>query len=140
MNTSPTWLKVVAVIALLWNLLGCWAFALDLRLTPDDVAALPDAEKALHAARPAWAVIATAVAVIAGALGSLGLLLGRKWSFVLFVLSLIGILVQDYGLFVLADAVALAGPVVAVMQGIVLLIGIALVVLSRKGIARGWLT
>lgn len=140
MNTSPKWLKIVAVIALLWNLLGCWAFALDLRLSPDDVAALPDAEKALHAARPTWAVIATAVAVIAGALGSLGLLLGRKWSFVLFVLSLAGILVQDYGLFVLVDAVALAGPVVAVMQGIVLLIGIALVLLSRKGITRGWLT
>ena len=94
MNT-PKWFKVVAVIALLWNLLGCLAFAMDLRMTPEDVAALPEAQQALYAARPGWAVVATAVAVIGGALGCLGLLLGRKWAFVLLLLSLAGILVQD---------------------------------------------
>ena len=65
MNT-PKWFKVVAVIALLWNLLGCLAFAMDLRMTPEDVAALPEAQQALYAARPGWAVVATAVAVIGG--------------------------------------------------------------------------
>ena len=50
-----------------------------------------------------------------------------------------GILIQDFGLFVLADGMRLAGPVAVVMQAIVLAIGIGLVLLSRKGIARGWL-
>ena len=138
MNT-PKWFKVVAVIALLWNLLGCLAFAMDLRMTPEDVAALPEAQQALYAARPGWAVVATAVAVIGGALGCVGLLLGRKWAFVLLLLSLAGILVQDYGLFVLADGASLAGPAAVIMQAIVLAVGVGLVLLGRKGIARGWL-
>lgn len=138
MNT-PTWFKVVAVLALLWNLLGCLAFFADLSLSPDDIAKLPEAQQALYAARPAWAVAATALAVFGGALGSIGLLLRRKWAFPVLVLSLVGILVQDFGLFVLADGASLAGPVAVVLQGLVLAIGIGLVVLSRKGIARGWL-
>lgn len=136
---APRWFKIVAVVALLWNLLGCFAFASDLLLTPEDVAKLPAGQQALYAARAGWAVAATAVAVIAGALGCLGLLLGRKWAFPVLLVSLVGILVQDYGLFVLADGAALAGPVAVVMQGIVLAVGVALVLLARKAMARGWL-
>jgi hypothetical protein len=138
MNT-PVWFKVVAVLALLWNLLGCFAFFSDLRLSPEDLAKLPEAQQALYAARPGWAVAATAIAVFGGALGSIGLLLGKKWTLPVFVLSLLGILAQDFGLFVLADGASLAGPVAVVMQAVVLAVGISLVLLSRKGIARGWL-
>ena len=140
MNKSPMWFKVVAVVALLWNLLGCLAFASDLSISAEDIAKLPDAQQALYAARPAWAVAATAIAVIGGALGCVCLLLGKRWAFAVLLLSLIGILVQDYGLFVVANAATLAGPVAVAMQTIVLLVGVGLVLLSRKGIARGWLT
>lgn len=136
---APMWFKVVAIVALLWNLLGCFAFASDLRLTPDDVAKLSAAQQTLYAARAGWAVVATAIAVIGGALGCLGLLLGKKWAFVLLLLSLAGILVQDFGLFVLVDGATLAGSVAVVMQAVVLAVGIGLVLLARKGIARGWL-
>ena len=139
MNTSPAWFKIVAVVALLWNLLGCIAFFSDLRLSPDDLAQLPEAQQALYAARPGWAVAATGVAVFGGVIGCIGLLLRRRWAFPILVLSLAGIVVQDFGLFVLADGASLAGPVAVVMQGIVLAVGIGLVLLSRKGIARGWL-
>ena len=127
------------IAPLLWNLLGCLAFFSDLRLSPEDLAELPEAQQALYAARAGWAIAATAIAVFGGALGSIGLLLRKKWAFPVFALSLLGILVQDFGLFVLADGMRLAGPVAVVMQAIVLAIGIGLVLLSRKGIARGWL-
>lgn len=139
MNT-PAWFKFVAVLALLWNLLGCIAFFSDLRLSPEDLAKLPEAQQALYAARPGWAVAATAMAVFGGALGSIGLLLRKKWALPVFVLSLLGIIVQDMGLFVLADGLRLAGPVAVVMQAVVLAVGIGLVLLSRKGIACGWLS
>ena len=139
MNKSPMWFKIVAVVALLWNLLGCLAFASDLSISAEDIAKLPDAQQALYAARPVWAVAATAIAVISGALGCICLLLGKRWAFAVLLLSLIGILAQDYGLFVVANAAPLAGPVAVAMQTIVLLFGVGLVLLSRKGIARGWL-
>lgn len=136
---TPTWFKVVAALALLWNLLGCFAYFSDLRLSPEDLAKLAQAQQALYAARTGWAVVATAVAVFGGALGCIGLLLRRKWALPVFVVSLLGIVVQDFGLFVLAHGARLAGPVAVVIQAVVLAIGIGLVLLSRKGIARGWL-
>ena len=41
MNAAPKWFVPVAILAVLWNLLGCVAFAGDLMLTADDVARLP---------------------------------------------------------------------------------------------------
>ena len=139
MNASPLWFRIVAALALAWNLLGCLAFAWDLQLGPEDIAQLPAAQQALYAARPGWTVAGTALAVIGGALGCIGLLMRGKWAYPVLVLSLVGILVQDYSLFVLVDGIDLAGVAVAVFQGIVLLVAIGLVLLARKGIARGWL-
>lgn len=140
MNKPPRWFYVVAVIALLWNLLGCLAFISDLRLTAADIAQMPAEHQALYAARPAWAVAATAVAVFGGVLGCIALLMRKKWALPVLVLSLIGLIVQDIGLFVLADAIKLVGPVVAVLQGVVLVVAVGLVGLSRRGIQRGWLS
>jgi hypothetical protein len=139
MNKPPKWFLIVAVLALLWNLLGCMAVMSDLRLSPADVAALPAAQQELYAARPGWAVAATALAVLGGVLGCVGLLLRRKWALPVLGLSLVGILVQDYGLFVLVDGAHLAGSGAVVTQGLVLAIGIGLVWLSGKARARGWL-
>lgn len=139
MTNSPRWFKVVAFLAVAWNLLGCAAFVSDLRLTPQDVANLPSPQQALYAARPAWAVAATGVAVIGGVLGSLGLLLGRTWALPLLLLSLLGVLVQDANLFLLSNGTALAGAVAMVMQALVLAIAIALVWLARVAKARHWL-
>lgn len=139
MNAVPGWFKVVAVLALLWNVLGCVVFFADLRLSPEEVAQLPDAQQALYAARPAWAVAATGLAVFGGVLGCLGLLLRRTWAVAVLALSLLGIAVQDVALFVLVDGARLAGPVAVGMQAVVLAIGIALLLLARKARARGWL-
>lgn len=140
MSGVPRWFQAVAIVALVWNLLGCAAFVLDLMLTPEALAAMPAEQQALYAARPGWAVAATGVAVLGGVVGCVGLLRRRKWVLPVFVLSLAGIVAQDIALFVLVDGAKLAGPVAVAMQAVVLAVGIALVLLSRWGIARGWLT
>lgn len=139
MDKLPKWFVATAVFALLWNLLGCVAFVSDLRLSPEDIAALPEAQRALYDARPGWAVVSTAVAVFGGLLGCIGLLMRKKWALPVFIASLVGILVQDFGLFVLAGGASAAGPTAMALQGVVLLVGIGLVLVSRAGIARGWL-
>ena len=139
MNKVPKWFTAIAVVALLWNLLGCLAFFADLQLSPQDVAKLSPAQQALYNARPGWAVAATALAVFGGAIGCVGLLLRKKWAFILFCLSLVGILAQDFGLFILVNGATLAGSVAVIAQLLVLAIAIGLVFLSRLAIARGWL-
>lgn len=139
MIAPPKWFKPVAVLALLWNLLGLAAFGMDLSLSAADIAKLPAAQQALYASRPTWAVAATALAVMAGSLGSLGLLLRKRWAAPVLLASLAGILVQDLNLFVLTDGARLGGPAVLGLQAIVLVVGFVLVLLSRKGVKAGWL-
>ena len=139
MKPAPKWYLPVAILALLWNLLGCAAYLGDVMLTPDDIATMSPAQQALYAARPAWAVSATAIAVWGGAAGCLGLVLRKRWALPLLVLSLAGVIVQDVALFVVSSAAAQAGTVAYVLQGLVLAIAIGLVLLARKAIARGWI-
>lgn len=140
MNTPPKWFKPVAIAAFIWNLLGCLAYLSDVMLTPEDIAAMSEAEQALYTARPTWAVGATAIAVWGGALGCLGLILRKSWANLVLMLSLAGVVVQDIALFGMSNAAAMAGPVVYVMQGVVLLVAIGLVLLSRKALKLGWIS
>ena len=138
-STAPKWLTATAILALIWNALGCVAYLADVRTTPEEIAALPLAQQQLLASRPAWAIAGSAVAVWAGLFGSLGLVLRRRWAFPLLVASLIGVLVQDYAMFVVARVIDVLGIVPLVLQSLVLLIAVLLVLLARKGVAQGWL-
>lgn len=139
MQSVPKWYLPTVVAALVWNLLGCAAYLHDVTLSPEDVAAMDAGMRSLYDSRPAWAVGATAVAVWGGAAGCLGLILRRRWSLPLFWVSLLGLLVQDVALFGMTDVVAVAGFVPVVLQGLVLLIAVALILLARKAGRLGWL-
>ena len=119
--------------------MGCAAFLSDVMLTPADVARMSAAEQTLYAARPSWSVIATGIAVLAGALGSVGLILRKRWALPVLVVSLLGVFAQDFSLFVLSGADLRSNPVVVGLQSVVMLIAIGLILLARKGAACGWI-
>lgn len=139
MTQAPKWFLPVAIIALLWNLMGCAAYLSDAMMSAEDVAKLGAAEQAMYAARPMWGVAATAIAVWAGALGCLGLILRKGWAVPVLTLSLLGVIVQDIWLFGMAPKSDLINGAVYGMQGMVLVIAIALVWLARKAKASGWI-
>lgn len=134
----PKWFMPVAVVALLWNLMGCAAYLMDVTLTPEAVAALPPDQQALYAARPAWAVAVYAIAVWGGALGCVGLILRKRWATGAFLASLLGLIAQDIALFGMSPVRIPA--TVYVLQGMVLLIAVLLLVLANRGTRNGWLT
>jgi hypothetical protein len=139
MNTLPKWYLPVAIAALLWNLMGCAAYLSDVLLTAEDVAKMTAGQQALYASRPAWAVAGTAIAVWGGALGSLGLILRRRWALPLLSASVIGLVVQDVAMFVLGDVVKVYGSTVLGLQLVVLAIAVGLLWFARVANARGWL-
>lgn len=139
MSPVPSWFKPVAIVALLWNLLGCVAYLSDVTMSAEAVAQMSPEQQALFSSRPAWAVSATAIAVWGGALGCVGLFLRKRWALPLLVASLAGVVVQDVALFLLSNAAAMAGAAAYVLQSLVLLIAIGLVQLARKASACGWL-
>lgn len=140
MNIPPRWFRPLAAVLLLWNLLGLAAVVADLLMSPADVATLPAPEQALYAARPAWSIVASLVAVVGGCLGCLGLLLRARWAPLLLWASLLGVVLQDLGLWLQARAAAYTLPTsVWVLQGLVLLVAVALVGLARRARDQGWL-
>ncbi len=139
MSRAPRWYRPVAGLALLWNLAGCAAFFADAASSAADIANLPPAQQALYAARPAWSIAGTAIAVLCGAAGCVGLILLKRWAGWLLIASLVGVALQDIWLFLLSGAVSAASPVAFVLQGVVLLVAVALVFMARTGSTRGWL-
>lgn len=138
MSNRPKWFMPVAVVALLWNAVGCMAYLSDVSMGPEDVAKLSAAQQALYQARPSWAVAATAFAVWFGALGSLGLILRKGWAEMALLISLLGVIAQDLHFASQLDAVRQSDSAALPLQGLVLLIAVALWLLARKARREGW--
>jgi hypothetical protein len=139
MEQSPKWFMPFAIGALLWNALGCAAYLMDVMMSPAAVAQMSAAQQAMYHSRPAWSVGATAVAVWGGALGSLGLILRKRWATPLLIASLLGVVGQDAWLFGMSGAAGEGGAAVFVLQGLVLIVAIGLVGVARKAAANGWI-
>jgi hypothetical protein len=140
MNRPPLWFTAVVVVALLWNILGLLAVLADLRLSAADIAALPAQQQALYKARPLWSVGASIVAVVGGTLGCLALLLRKRLSLILLYASLVGVVFQDIGIFIVAGAGKVANPVPFILQGLVLIVSVGLIFLGRRAAGRSWLS
>ena len=137
MSVPPKWFTPVAILALLWNLLGASAYLMDVTISPEAVAKMGDAEQAMYASRPVWFVAAYASAVWFGVAGSLAMLLRKRWAQPLFVLSLLGLIAQDLVLFSRPEV--RADTTVVLLQALVFVIALSLLLLSRKGEREGWL-
>lgn len=137
MSAPPRGFKPIAILALVWNLFGLMAVIADMSRTAADIAKLPAAQQAMYAARPGWSIIASLVGVVGGSLGCVLLLVKSRWSVALFGASLAGVVLQDVSIFAISGGGS--DPVAIVLQGIVLLIAVALLLYARRGQAQGWL-
>ena len=140
MTMRPLWSRVVAVLALLWNLVGLFMFWQEMTLTPEAVAALPAAQQQIHAAMPQLAHVFFGIAVASGVVGSVGLVLAKRWSVPLLLLSFLGIVAQMGTAFAATPVWSLMG-----MAGVLpplFLVAVCLLVwlFARMCARRGWLS
>jgi hypothetical protein len=137
---SPKWFMIVSLIAFVWNLLGVTAYIMQATMSPETLAALPDAERALLESTPAWATAAYAIAVHGGALGCLFLILRKTWAVPLLELSFLGVIVQMFHSIFIANSIEVHGPGGMTMPVMVIVISFYLVFLARSAKARRWLS
>jgi len=124
-TTKPaTWFWVVASLALLWNLLGLIAYAMQDPMTLTS---------------PVWANAAYCLAVIAGTFGCIFLILRNRLAIVLFVLSLMGVVTQNVYDFLMSDVLEVYGIVVIIFPCVVFVIGLLLIGLTRHADQKNWL-
>lgn len=129
----------IAIFALIWNAMGVMAYLSQQYMTDEVKALLPEAERELYNNVPAWATAAFAIAVFGGLLGSLALLIRKKWATILFLVSFIGIVVQMIHNFFMSNTMEVYGPGSVIMPLMVLVIGIFLIYYSKKANENGWL-
>ncbi|AXO79176.1 hypothetical protein DZC78_01855 [Olleya aquimaris] len=129
----PMWFLVISIIALIWNALGVMAYLGQTLMTDEMIAQLPKAEQDMYANLPSWYLGAFAIAVFAGTIGSLALVLKKKWAFNVLLISLVAAIIQMcYLAFVIKMTNA--------MTPMIILVGIALVWLSDYATKKGWLS
>lgn len=135
----PSSFLVIAVLALLWNLFGLFSFYLHVTAGPAVIATWPEAQQQIAAATPRWIFVPFAIATIGGVLGSLGLLLGKRWAELVLLLSLLGILIQFGAMYAITPTWALTGIGGAALPLCIALVALFLWLYAHKASVRGWL-
>lgn len=139
-NKPTTLFWIIGVAALVWNGLGVMQYLGMAYMTDEVKAALPEAERTLYDNIPSWVTAAFAIAVFGGLIGSAFLLMRKKLARPMFLISLIAIIVQmSYNLF-MSRAAEVYGPGSVIMLIMIIVIGVFLLMYSKKTIAKGWLS
>ena len=136
----PMWFWSMGVIALIWNAMGVMAYLVQAYMTPEALAALSEAEQALNANVPAWATAGFAIGVFGGAAASIFLLMRKRIAYLLFVISLVGVFVQNLHTFFMSNTIEVMGSQAIIFPLLIVLIGIGLILLSKKGKENNWLS
>lgn len=133
-NKPPVWFWIVSVLALLWNGFGVLAYLGRAFITDEAIAALPEEQQAEFLIEfPSWVTAAFALAVFCGALGSLALLLRKKWANILLIISAITAIVHQGYLFMNVEIVSYIMPI------LIIAICIYLVFFAKQSTGKGWL-
>jgi len=136
---APKWFMVVAILALIWNIMGVMAYLGQAMAGPDMLAQMPEEQRLMIENRPAWATGAFAIAVWGGLIGCILLLIKKASSYMIFIVSLIGVIIQmTYNLFI-AESTMDYGPGAIVMTLMIPLISIYLIYIAKRGKTEGWL-
>lgn len=135
----PAWFWIVAVIAVVWNVLGIGAYIADVTMSEEALMGLPEAERELRAATPGWVTGAFAIAVFAGLAAAIMLLLKRRLAVALFGLSLAAVLIQMGYTFIGTNAAAVLGVAGMVFPGIIIVLGALFLWFALASKRKGWL-
>jgi cytochrome c oxidase subunit IV len=136
----PKWFWALAVIFLLWNLMGIVSFFGHTFVTEEALAKLPDNERTLYGDYPFWTTIIFAIATFGGLIGSIGLILKRKWSKQFFIISFLAIVPQMIHNVFFTKSTEVYGTAQAItMPVLVVLIGAILIWFSNYLIKKSWL-
>lgn len=139
MTKPSTSFWIISILALLWNAMGVNAYLQQAFMTDSFKAMYNEEQLKMIAEAPAWATGAFAIAVFGGFLGCVLLLLRKKLAKTVFIVSLIGIVVQMFYNFFIIDSMAIYGPGALVMPIMVILFAVFLIWYSKYCIQKNWI-
>lgn len=135
--SPPTWFRVVALLAVMWNLFGVAMYLSSVGVFGDPTAGLSEGERAAAFSIPSWITGAFAIGTFAGLIGSLGLVLRKGWAQPVLIASLIALLVLEGWIVFFSGALEAFGLAVPIMVSAG---AIALAWVATHASGRGWLS
>lgn len=144
MNTvrrrAPAWFRIVAIVLLVWGVLGCFACVQQLRLGAEAMGPASAYDRALHASLPGWYDPCYVVAVLSGTLGAAALLAGRRAALPLAIVALVAVVVMFGWTFLATDLIAHKGAAATVpFPSFIAAVALGQLWLARVARARGWI-
>jgi hypothetical protein len=137
---TPVHLWIVAVLSLLWNLVGAFDYLATQTRMESYMSQFTQEQLDYFYGIPAWAVSGWAIGVWGAVVGSVGLLLRKKWAEWAFCLSLFGMAVSSIHSFLLSNGMEIMGSGAVVFSLVIWIVAIFLYVYSRKQAKAGVLT
>jgi len=134
---TPLHLWLVGVLSLLWNSVGAFDYVATQMQLQSYMSQFSAQQLEYFYTIPLWAVAAWAIAVWFSVLGSLALLLRRRWALHLFVISLLAMIASTINSFLLSNGLDIMGTGGAIFSAIIFVISVLLVWYSKAMIRRG---
>ena len=135
-SAPPTWFRIAAIVAILWNAMGVFMYLHSVGLFGDPTADLTDAQRAAAESLPVLITSAFAVGTFAGLLGSVGLVLRKRWAWPVLLVSALALVVLEGWVLLLSGhrvAFGLGVPITVVV------VALLLAWLASHARRRGWL-
>ena len=137
-STAPTWFWIAAILALLFECLGCFFYLAEVMMTDAEIAALPIDQRAMFAARSGYYYAAFAVAVWVGLTGTVLLLMRQTLAEPLLLVSLAAVVAQ-FAIALLTPRMSQVTPDSAYAVPIaIFVICYGIYMLARLSRKRGW--
>lgn len=138
-SKRPTWFIATAAILLLWALAGVASFAAHVFVGEEMAAKQGEWDLAYFGALPAWFAWDYALATLAALAGAVALLMRSRFAVPLYVLSLVGVVIQFGYVFADTDLLTHKGAAATLPFPLfIALMGVVQIVLARLAAQRGW--
>lgn len=135
----PRWFWVVAVVALMWNLMGCMIFVLEVFAKETMMESFTEQQKAWSRAIPLWVYAVFAVSVVSGTIGSIGLLKRKSNATLCFGISFVTVVIQMGYTMLIAGGLEIMGPSGGVMPVLVVSLSTVWLFFGIYCNAKAWL-
>ena len=137
-SAVPLWYWVIAVLALLWNLMGCASFGIEMFAQEAAMESMTEVQKEWARSIPSWIYVVYFLSVTTGVAGCVGLFLRKGWTIAMFAICLVAVVVQMVYTMLIGGGLQAMGPSGLVMPALVIGFAAALLGFSWFARSRGW--
>lgn len=139
-SKPPVSFWIIAIVALVWNLMGIMAYITTVTMTPETLQSIPAEQQQFYTDIPKWVVTAFAIAVWGSTLGCILLLLRKKFATPVFAVSFAAIIFQMTHSLFMTKMLEVSGAQGAIMPVMIIVVGGFLVWYSRNAAKKGWIS